>query len=159
MRKWLALTLLLRVLTMGSVGLNVTSLKWTGTGPEGSEALPRIPLQIEYNDKVQREADIGLTNEEIPNPLLSRYGTDTETPAPLITNINLAFLIDSSSETTQDIEERQKLQTMIPVRPSVMMDSVYVLIDWCRHRCHLTKTVTSFPHNQSIQSLQPILEE
>ncbi|ODM22937.1 hypothetical protein SI65_00526 [Aspergillus cristatus] len=77
-----------------AVGLNVTSLKWTGPDPEGSEALPKIPPQIEYNDKVQRAADIGLTSEEIPNPMLSRDGS---------------FL-----EATQDIAERRKLQMMIP---------------------------------------------
>lgn len=91
MRRWLPLMLLLRVLTMGSVGLNVTSLKWTGPDSEGSEALPRIPPQIEYNDKVQRAADIGLANEETPSIMLSRNGTDKEIPAPFITNADLAF--------------------------------------------------------------------
>lgn len=83
--------LLLRVLTIGSVGLNVTSLKWTGPDSEDSEALPRIPPQIEYNDKVQRAADIELANEETPSLILSRNGTDTEIPAPFIINVDLAF--------------------------------------------------------------------
>lgn len=86
-----------------AVGLNVTSLKWTGPDPEGSEALPKIPPQIEYNDKVQRAADIGLTSEEIPNPMLSRDGS---------------FL-----EATQDIAERRKLQMMIPTQASSYPDS------------------------------------
>lgn len=91
MRRWLSLMLLLRVLTIGSVGLNVTSLKWTGPDSEDSEALPRIPPQIEYNDKVQRAADIELANEETPSLILSRNGTDTEIPAPFIINVDLAF--------------------------------------------------------------------
>lgn len=92
MRRWLALMLLLRLLTRDSVGLNVTSLKWTGPDPEGSEALPKIPPQIEYNDKVQRTADIRLTNEEVPSNFLpSRNGTDPETSARFVTDVNLDF--------------------------------------------------------------------
>ncbi|EYE91024.1 putative meiosis specific protein Hop1 [Aspergillus ruber CBS 135680] len=86
-----------------AVGLNVTSLKWTGPDSEGSEALPRIPLQIEYNDKVRREADIELANEEISSLTLSRN--------------------ESSLEATQDIAERQKLQMMIPTQVSSYPDS------------------------------------
>lgn len=56
---------------MSSVGLNVTSLKWTGPDPEGSEALPKIPLQIEYNDKIERAAAIGLGEE---TALVNRNG-------------------------------------------------------------------------------------
>lgn len=115
-RKWLALTLLLRVLIVGSVGLNVTSLKWTGPDPEGSEALPKIPSQIEYNDKVQRAAEIGLTSEEIPNPMLSRDGTVAETPTPQSSMLTWT-LIGSFLEATQETAERRKLQMMIPVRP------------------------------------------
>ncbi|OJJ40271.1 hypothetical protein ASPWEDRAFT_33619 [Aspergillus wentii DTO 134E9] len=81
-----------------TVGLQVTSLKWTGPDPEGSEAPPKIPLQIEYNDEVQRTADIGSSDKgsSILNGLGSRNGS---------------FL-----EATQDITERQKLQMMIPTQ-------------------------------------------
>lgn len=51
---------------MSSVGLNVTSLKWNGPDPESSEALPKIPLQIEYNDKIERAAAIRLGEETSP---------------------------------------------------------------------------------------------
>lgn len=46
-------------LTISSVGLNVTSLKWTGPDPESSETLPKIPDQIKYNETVERVVDIG----------------------------------------------------------------------------------------------------
>ena len=65
-----------QALTMGSVGLKVTSLKWTGPDPEGSEAPPKIPEQIEYRDKMKREAEIErMDGENRPRILLSRDGT------------------------------------------------------------------------------------
>lgn len=65
-----------RVLTIGSVGLKVTSLKWTGPDLEGSEAPPKIPQQIEYRDKMKREADIErVDGESRPRILMSRDGT------------------------------------------------------------------------------------
>ncbi|KAI9932699.1 DNA binding protein [Aspergillus wentii] len=90
-----------------SVGLQVTSLKWTGPDPEGSEAPPKIPLQIEYNDEVQRTADIGSSDKgsSILNGLGSRNGS---------------FL-----EATQDITERQKLQMMIPVKISTKIECAF----------------------------------
>lgn len=47
-----------------SVGLKVTSLKWTGPDPGSSELQPEIPPQIEYKDAVPRESDIGLAQED-----------------------------------------------------------------------------------------------
>lgn len=47
-----------------SVGLKVTSLKWTGPDPGSSELQPEIPPQIEYKDAVPRERDIGLAQED-----------------------------------------------------------------------------------------------
>lgn len=47
------------MLMISSVGLNVTSLKWTGPDPESSEALPEVPDQIKYNETVERAVDIG----------------------------------------------------------------------------------------------------
>lgn len=65
-----------KALTMGSVGLKVTSLKWTGPDPEGSEAPPKIPEQIEYRDRMKREAEIErVDGENYPRILLSQGGT------------------------------------------------------------------------------------
>lgn len=47
-----------------SVGLKVTSLKWTGPEPEDSEPIPPIPTDIEYKDTVPRAEDIGFEDEE-----------------------------------------------------------------------------------------------
>ena len=64
-----------QALTMGSVGLKVTSLKWTGPDLEDSEAPPKIPQQIEYRDRVKREAEIErVDGENYPCILLSRGG-------------------------------------------------------------------------------------
>lgn len=40
----------------------MTSLKWTGQDPEGSESLPKIPDKIDYNDTVERAKDISLVD-------------------------------------------------------------------------------------------------
>lgn len=65
-----------QALTMGSVGLKVTSLKWTGPDLEDSEAPPKIPQQIEYRDRVKREAEIErVDGESRPRILMSRDGT------------------------------------------------------------------------------------
>lgn len=40
----------------------MTSLKWTGQDPEGSEALPKVPDKIDYNDTVERAKDIDLAD-------------------------------------------------------------------------------------------------
>lgn len=65
-----------QALTMDSVGLKVTSLKWTGPDLEGSEVLPKIPQQIEYRDKMKREAEIErMDGESRPRILMSRDGT------------------------------------------------------------------------------------
>lgn len=98
-----------------SVGLKVTALKWTGPEPEDPEASPEIPQEIEYPDTVQRGADIGFANEDnIQN------GSGAEkcmAPKVMPSNYPLTPItsLGSSQEATQDVIERQKLQTMIPV--------------------------------------------
>lgn len=47
------------------VGLKVTSLKWTGPDPEGSEIVPKVPMDLEYTDVVHRSEDIGLAEERV----------------------------------------------------------------------------------------------
>ncbi|RJE20030.1 meiosis specific protein Hop1 [Aspergillus sclerotialis] len=79
-----------------TVGLKVTSLKWTGPDPEGLETPPKIPEQIEYRDTVSRFADMGFEDEE------NGPGGRNES--------------GSFNEATQDIAEREKLQRMIPTQ-------------------------------------------
>ncbi|KAL4912543.1 HORMA domain-containing protein [Aspergillus aurantiobrunneus] len=78
-----------------TVGLKVTSLKWTGPEPEASQPIPQIPAQIEYKDTVRRAEDIGFEDEE--NKLQT---SQTE--------------VGSSQEATQDIVERERLRLMMP---------------------------------------------
>lgn len=46
-----------------SVGLKVTSLKWTGPDPEAFEAPPQVPMDIEYSDSAHRSDDIGFPED------------------------------------------------------------------------------------------------
>ncbi|KAL6233160.1 hypothetical protein BDW75DRAFT_252170 [Aspergillus navahoensis] len=78
-----------------TVGLKVTSLKWIGPEPEESGSIPQIPAQIEYTDPVTRGEDIGIEDEE--RKLQSSQGE-----------------VGSSQEATQDVVERERLQSMMP---------------------------------------------
>ncbi|KAE8148245.1 meiosis specific protein Hop1 [Aspergillus avenaceus] len=98
-----------------TVGLKVTSLKWTGPDPEGSEALPTIPSQLEYSDVVSRTEDIGFVEN---TSLLYRSETgkcagSEGTPA---LNQSSYCVSGSFQEATQDIAERQRLQMMMPAQ-------------------------------------------
>lgn len=93
-----------------SVGLRVTSLKWTGPDPEGSEVLPTVPSDIEYTDEVPRADDIGFVYEP-SNLRRTEAGNDH-----LALDQSLTYRDDSSfQEATQDIADRQKLQNMMQV--------------------------------------------
>ncbi|KAF4225365.1 hypothetical protein CNMCM6805_008610 [Aspergillus fumigatiaffinis] len=95
-----------------TVGLKVTSLKWTGPDPEGSEIVPKVPMDLEYRDVVHRSEDIGLSEEKINEDELK---------------IRSVRPTDMSQEATQDINEREKLQMMIPTqRTSPLPDSELV---------------------------------
>ncbi|KAE8339212.1 hypothetical protein BDV24DRAFT_136467 [Aspergillus arachidicola] len=101
-----------------TVGLRVTSLKWTGPDPEGSEALPTVPSDIEYTDEVPRADDIGFVDEP-SNLRRTEAGNDHLALGP-----SLTYRDDSSfQETTQDIADRQKLQNMMQTQGSSYSDS------------------------------------
>ncbi|KAL4985488.1 HORMA domain-containing protein [Aspergillus falconensis] len=78
-----------------TVGLKVTSLKWIGPEPEDSASIPQIPAQIEYRDAVTRGEDIGI--EDVESKLQSFQSE-----------------VGSSQEATQDVVERERLQSMMP---------------------------------------------
>lgn len=50
--------------SIGSIGLQVSSLRWTGPEPEGDDPA-EIPADIGYAEAVRRESEIG-----IPEPLI-----------------------------------------------------------------------------------------
>jgi meiosis-specific protein HOP1 len=104
------------------VGLKVTSLKWTGPDPEGSEIVPKVPMDLEYTDVVRRSEDIGLAEERVVEDDLKirckmcrSKDDDFRRDLPL----SAARSTDMSQEATQDITEREKLQMMIPVRSPI----------------------------------------
>ncbi|KAJ1717398.1 meiosis specific protein Hop1 [Aspergillus flavus] len=101
-----------------TVGLRVTSLKWTGPDPEGSEVLPTVPSDIEYTDEVPRADDIGFVYEP-SNLRRTEAGNDH-----LALDQSLTYRDDSSfQEATQDIADRQKLQNMMQTKGSSYSDS------------------------------------
>ncbi|UDD55818.1 hypothetical protein AFCA_003405 [Aspergillus flavus] len=101
-----------------TVGLRVTSLKWTGPDPEGSEVLPTVPSDIEYTDEVPRADDIGFVDEP-SNLRRTEAGNDH-----LALDQSLTYRDDSSfQEATQDIADRQKLQNMMQTKGSSYSDS------------------------------------
>ncbi|KAL5355156.1 HORMA domain-containing protein [Aspergillus floccosus] len=97
-----------------TVGLKVTSLKWTGPEPEGSEAPPRIPAQLEYNDVVRRADDI-----ECPDGIEALATTGD---APLGRHIST----DSFEGTSQDLRILERLKSMLGPQDSYSADSDYV---------------------------------
>ncbi|KNG84254.1 putative meiosis specific protein Hop1 [Aspergillus nomiae NRRL 13137] len=101
-----------------TVGLRVTSLKWTGPDPEGSETLPTVPSQIEYTDEVSRADDIGFAEE--PSDLRRiEAGNGVDSDDHLALDRSLTYHDDSSfQETTQDIADRRKLQNMMQTQAS-----------------------------------------
>ncbi|KAF7619638.1 meiosis specific protein [Aspergillus flavus] len=101
-----------------TVGLRVTSLKWTGPDPEGSEVLPTVPSDIEYTDEVPRADDIGFVDEP-SNLRRTEAGNDH-----LALDQSLTYRDDSSfQEATRDIADRQKLQNMMQTKGSSYSDS------------------------------------
>lgn len=98
----------------GSVGLKVTSLRWIGPEPEGSDPLPQIPAEIEYKDAVPRAEDIGFEDEE---GKLQASQNEGISPLPIL-GLSLTLMcltVGSSQEATQDVAERERLQLMMPV--------------------------------------------
>ena len=129
-----------------SVGLKVTSLKWTGPDPEGLETPPKIPEKIEYRDAVSRFADMGFEGEE--NGLGGRDDSGMSPAQALNSLLTRLALLGSFNEATQDIAERQKLQRMIPVRAEA--GSYKRITNRNRHRgCPQLRTAILFPLNQS----------
>ncbi|TQB76114.1 DNA binding protein [Monascus purpureus] len=88
-----------------TVGLKVTSLKWTGPDPGSSELQPEIPPQIEYKDAVPRERDIGFTQEDNMQADLRSEQTGASFEERTQT---------TQTQERQDISAKQRLQEMIP---------------------------------------------
>lgn len=104
-----------------SVGLKVTSLKWTGPEPEDSEPIPPIPADIGYRDTVPRAEDIGFEDEESKLLFSQIEGMLTSASTYFVDKYRLiAFCeVGSSQEATQDVVERERLRMMMPVRETI----------------------------------------
>lgn len=44
-----------------SVGLKISSLKWSGADYPSSEYVPEIPASIGYGNRIRRDEDIGIS--------------------------------------------------------------------------------------------------
>ncbi|PYH94719.1 hypothetical protein BO71DRAFT_409099 [Aspergillus ellipticus CBS 707.79] len=114
-----------------TVGLKITSLKWTGPEPEGSEAPPQVPPGLEYNDAMRRMEDIGFEDKEdmlrtmgsIPSVAVENPGpavedrpcaTEDLPEAPPQRTDDLAEGTQDLAEGTQDLADKLQLQMMLP---------------------------------------------
>lgn len=94
----------------------MTSLKWIGPEPEGSEAPPRIPDQLEYNEVARRADDIGfsdgteLLQREEKSDINDNAGNGCLDPPS-----KLSQGTETPHETSQDIRNREELEKMLPV--------------------------------------------
>ncbi|KAB8079477.1 meiosis specific protein Hop1 [Aspergillus leporis] len=106
-----------------TVGLRVTSLKWTGPDPEGSEALPTVPSQLEYKDEVPRTEDIGFIDEPSNLHCLETGNGIGPGDHLALDQPSAGHGVSGFREATQDIAERQKLQNMMPTQGTSYSDS------------------------------------
>lgn len=136
-----------------SVGLKVTSLKWTGPDPEACEAPPQVPMDIEYSDAAQRSDDIGFPEDgsrgvESPVNASTKDNSQSSADRPMVLESphkeenpqeatqdsqkvdesasqerEIATESFNSEEATQDKEERIRLQMMLPA--SVNFTHIY----------------------------------
>ncbi|PYI29228.1 hypothetical protein BP00DRAFT_437798 [Aspergillus indologenus CBS 114.80] len=106
-----------------TVGLRVSSMKWTGPEPEGSEALPQIPPDLEHTDIVQRMDDVGFKEKESEaaiNVIEKSNNTNEDVPPTQDHVVSSApsQKADDSVEPTQDVAERLQLEGMLRTQDS-----------------------------------------
>ncbi|PYH35035.1 putative meiosis specific protein Hop1 [Aspergillus neoniger CBS 115656] len=100
-----------------TVGLKVTSLKWTGSEPEGAEPLPQIPPDLEFNDPVRRSKDIGFDDkDDILRTLGGSGSLSMENGLRQDTDLCLSLCQKTENEkvSTQDLVDKHQLQMMLP---------------------------------------------
>ncbi|RAH55830.1 meiosis specific protein Hop1 [Aspergillus piperis CBS 112811] len=100
-----------------TVGLKVTSLKWTRAEPEGAEPLPQIPPDLEFNDPVRRTKDIGFDDkEDILRTLGGSGSLSMENGLRQDTDLCLSLCQKAENEkvSTQDLVDKHQLQMMLP---------------------------------------------
>jgi hypothetical protein len=115
-------------------------------------------MDLEYRDVVHRSEDIGLSEEKINEDELKirceacRIKNDDFRRGLPLTAVRPT---DMSQEATQDIDEREKLQMMIPVRSPIETMSIDRIAHQSRPRGHpLCRTANSFQPNRSISDPQ-----
>ncbi|OAT02764.1 meiosis specific protein Hop1 [Blastomyces dermatitidis ER-3] len=82
-----------------SVGLKISSLKWSGTDYPSSEYVPEIPADIGYSNRVRRDEDIGISEMDVA---VQDLGLSTQGSSQV------------STQTRQDEAFKKDLQKMIP---------------------------------------------
>ncbi|EEH09193.1 conserved hypothetical protein [Histoplasma capsulatum G186AR] len=84
-----------------SVGLKISSLKWSGTDYPSSEYVPEIPADIGYSDRVRRDEDVGISDVDTA---VRDLGLSTQESSQV------------STQTRQDEALKRDLQKMIPLQ-------------------------------------------
>ncbi|PGH04661.1 hypothetical protein GX51_03328 [Blastomyces parvus] len=82
-----------------SVGLKISSLKWSGTDYPSSEYVAEIPADIAYSNRVRRDEDIGISEVDVA---VRDLGLSTQGSSQV------------STQTRQDEAFKKDLQKMIP---------------------------------------------
>ncbi|KLJ10566.1 hypothetical protein EMPG_14052 [Blastomyces silverae] len=82
-----------------SVGLKISSLKWSGTDSPSSEYVPEIPADIGYSNRVRRDEDIGISEVDVA---VRDLGLSSQRSSQV------------STQTRQDEAFKKDLQKMIP---------------------------------------------
>ncbi|PLN84714.1 putative meiosis specific protein Hop1 [Aspergillus taichungensis] len=91
-----------------TVGLKITSLKWTGPEPEAFEAPPQVPMDIEYSDSVHRSDDIGFPEDASrgqgsPKDASAKNNSQSSADQPM--TLESPHKEENSQEATQDSQQ------------------------------------------------------
>ncbi|KAL1859932.1 hypothetical protein Plec18170_001879 [Paecilomyces lecythidis] len=101
-----------------TVGLKVTSLKWTGPEQDGSENVAQVPSNLQYTDDISRTEEIGISSNDA-----MQIGTEQSMCSHEFTEVAQRLTrADSSQESTQarhDAEEKLRLQKMMLMTSSI----------------------------------------
>ncbi|PYH46883.1 putative meiosis specific protein Hop1 [Aspergillus saccharolyticus JOP 1030-1] len=152
-----------------TVGLRVSSMKWTGPDPEGSEALPQIPSDLEHTDVVRRMDDVGFEEKESEaaiNVIEQNNSTKEADPPTLdpVPSPGPSQKDDSYVEPTQDAIERLQLQKMLETQASDSlfngdMSPTQPIVPSERPESPGSSVLTPLPPSPPPEAQKPVLSE
>ncbi|PKY00797.1 putative meiosis specific protein Hop1 [Aspergillus campestris IBT 28561] len=107
-----------------TVGLKVTSLKWTGPDPGAFEAPPQVPMDMEYSDTAQRSDDIGFPEDVSrgkESPTNASAKDNSQSSADQQMELESPHEEQSSQEAAQ--AGQKIVESMSPTRPEIPPES------------------------------------